>query len=201
MPSAADKKKGKKNAANLLSSNPRSPAVPLHPFSRLLRAAAVAPCLLSVLEVSGVRLSWAAAFNGNCRSPHCSREQNAQFYFHRAFIYFHRSLLRRHSPAATTQRELHAPDSRMQHAAIVWRMTKIIISHRERRSPLTDPVTLRLLRQHNMLHRSSHRDLGLGCAPQLQINSVSLPLTSRKLIGKPTPRRSEAAGCSARRMS
>lgn len=122
MPSAADKKK---NAANLLSSNPRSPAVLLHPFSRLLRAAAVAPCLLSVLEVSWVRLSWAAALNGNCRSPHCSREQNAQFYFHRAFIYFHRSLFGRHFPADTTQRELHAPDSRTQHAAIVWRITEI----------------------------------------------------------------------------
>lgn len=57
----------KKDAVNLLSSNSRSPAVLLHPFSRLLRAAAVAPCLLSELEVSGVRLSWAPAFNRNCR--------------------------------------------------------------------------------------------------------------------------------------
>lgn len=38
-------------------------------------------------------------------------------------------------------------------------------------------------------------EFSLGSAPQLQINSVSLPLTSRKLIGKPTPRWSEAAGC------
>lgn len=35
----------------------------------------------------------------------------------------------------------------------------------------------------------------LGSEPQLQINSVSLPLTNRKLIGKPTPRSSKAAGC------
>lgn len=104
-PLLTKKKKKRKTAANLLSSNPRSPALLLHPFSRLLRAAAVAPCLLSALEVSGVRLSWAAAFSRNCRCHITAK--NKTHYFHHAFIYFDRSVFRLQPPADTTQRETH----------------------------------------------------------------------------------------------
>lgn len=99
------KKKGKEYAANLLSSNSRSPAVLLHPFSRLLRAAAVARCLLSELEVSGVRLARATAFNRNCRCHITAENKDSQFYFHRAFIHLNESLFGQHSPADMTRRK------------------------------------------------------------------------------------------------
>lgn len=101
MASTADKDR-RKNAANLFSSNSRSPSVFLHPFSRLLRAGAVAPCSLSELVVSGVCLSRATTLNRNCLCHIAASNKTHKLF--PSFIHFP---CRTHSPVDTTQRWPH----------------------------------------------------------------------------------------------